>query len=102
ITFEKLSMYERSLEPCMVALPFAQGRLTPDAVSRISILDDAKSIPSQCRATALWPDGSIKWLLVHFLADLPANAAKQFECCTDSVSVVPLNSVSVSRQEDSY
>jgi hypothetical protein len=76
--FEKLSMYARHAEPCSAAIPFPQGELT-DSLG-ISIYDEDRVLPSQTHITSVWPDGSIKWLMVHFLADLPANQAKTLQC----------------------
>ncbi len=76
--FEKLSRFDRAAEPCSVAVPFPCGMLG-DA-SRFVVHDGGRPIPTQCRVTAMWPDGSVKWLLVHFLADLPGNEEKDFEC----------------------
>jgi hypothetical protein len=80
--FEKLSRFDRPAEPCTVAVPFAEGAL-PSA-ERVTVFDDHRPLPTQCRATATWPDGSIKWLLVDFLADLPGNAGKTFILRSDA------------------
>ena len=72
--FEKLSQYDRVAEPVTVSIPFGQGKL-PDA-DHFVIDDDGEAIPSQQRALAHWPDGSVKWLLVHLQPDLPGNLAK--------------------------
>ncbi|MBU3154842.1 hypothetical protein LL037_09220 [Clostridium estertheticum] len=76
--FEKLSRFERLNEPCCVAIPFRQGILKE--LSKVSITDGEKSVPSQCRSTAKWPDNSVKWLLVNFLANLPGNKGKDYYC----------------------
>ena len=72
--FEKLSQYDRVAEPVTVSIPFGQGKL-PDA-DHFVIDDDGEALPSQQRALAHWPDGSVKWLLVHLQPDLPGNLAK--------------------------
>jgi len=76
--FEKVSRFDRDAEPCSVAIPFAEGHLAPE--TQVCVFDGEQPVPTQSRPTATWPDGSIKWLLVHFLADLPGNAGKDFEC----------------------
>jgi len=70
--FPKLACKERRLEPASVAVPFPQGALFNLSGCRVT---DEKGIiyPGQFRPTAVWPDGSVKWLLVHMEADLPAN-----------------------------
>ncbi|MBD3320903.1 MAG: hypothetical protein GF350_07415 [Chitinivibrionales bacterium] len=74
IFFEKIAKFDRSEEPCTCAIPFRQGQLADGAP--VAVCDKEKCLPTQALATALWPDTSVKWLLVHFLADLPANNSK--------------------------
>jgi len=71
IQFDKLSMYDRVAEPVSLGIPFAQGQLT-DPV-QFGICNNNTDITIQTDVTANWDDGSIKWLMVHFLADLPSN-----------------------------
>lgn len=97
IYFEKLSMYERREEPCTVALPFAQGKLKQGA--DISVLDGELTLPTQARVTSTWPDGSVKWLLLHFLADLPAGQDKQLVCSTETPSISSENQVQVDNND---
>lgn len=70
--FEKLSQFDRQAEPCSVAVPFAEGKLKrPD---QLVVLSEGRPLPTQCSVTSAWPDGSVRWVLAHFLADLPGNA----------------------------
>ncbi len=74
IFIEKLYRYDLKEEPCSVAVPFAKGELLPSDVSSLCVLDEEKqSLPCSFKVTAVWPDNSIKYLHVRFLADLPAN-----------------------------
>jgi len=73
--FEKISMYDRSAEPATVSIPFAQGTLTE--ADRLRVKDADAELPAQRRALSSWPDGSVKWLLVHLEPDLPGNAGKE-------------------------
>lgn len=99
LTFEKLSRYERRDEPCTVAVPFQAGELV-DA-SKFLIMDGENPIPTQNKVTAKWKDGSIKWLFVNFLANLPGNAGKSF-CgeIGDRVSPVPDKPVIIKLDEN--
>ncbi len=72
--FQKLFKYDRPQEPVTFSIPFAQGALVEQ--ERLRILDGSERLPMQTRVLAAWPDGSIKWLLVHLQTDLPGNAAK--------------------------
>ena len=63
------SNHPRKQWPITVSVPFAAGALRdPGQV----ILRDPRSaqIPTQRRALASWPDGSVKWLLLDFAMDL--------------------------------
>jgi len=84
--FEKLSRYDRPGEPVAVAVPFAEGYLKD--ISNVAVLDGGRPVPTQVRQTAVWPDGSCKWLLVNFLADLPGNCGKDFTLATDIATPV--------------
>jgi len=75
--FPKLACFDRILEPASVSVPFPQGKLYNIEHCKI-VNKNGQSFPVQFRATALWPDGSVKWLLVHFQADLPGNAAVDY------------------------
>ncbi len=72
--FEKLSQFDRAAEPVTVSIPFAQGALPHSAA--FVLLDGDVPLPTQHRALAHWPDGNVKWLLVHSQPDLPGNRAK--------------------------
>lgn len=73
---EKLYRYPRIGEHLSVAIPFKQGELT-DA-GKICIKDQEQVLPVQSKVTAKYPDGSIKYLLVRFTGDLPANQGMEF------------------------
>lgn len=78
IHFEIVSRYEKKQEPATTAMPFAKGEVSKADVEKIVIADENGSCPAQLRPTAFWDDGSVKWLLIHFLADLPANKEKNY------------------------
>ncbi len=71
IRFQKLYRYRREREHCQVAIPFAEGVLREE--SRVQIYQDGHLVPSQKKVTSRYGDGSIRYLFVRFLADLPAN-----------------------------
>lgn len=99
LSFEKLSKYERFNEPCTIAMPFKQGLL--NNCSRITIYDGEEPVPSQSRVTGCWPDGSVKWALTNFLADLPGNREKDFEISLkETDNVLPDKPVKVNIDED--
>lgn len=74
--FDKLANFDRPLEPSTAAVPFARGKVRePFAVL---VTAETGCCPVQFRVTSRWPDGSVRWLLLHFLADLPANQGRDF------------------------
>ena len=75
--FEKISMYDRPAEPVTFSIPFAQGALT-DADGLI-VRDGDSALPAQKRILSVWPDESVKWLLVHLQPDLPGNSDKELQ-----------------------
>ena len=88
IHFDKLSMYDRIGEPVSLGIPFAQGRLIDSG--QFGICNDGIDIAVQTDVTARWDDGSIKWLMAHFLADLPGNTAHDLIFATDGSISTPV------------
>lgn len=58
--------------PVRCGVPFAQGAIGPDSVFEL-MGPDGKAVPIQTRPMGIWTDGSLRWLLVDFAADVPAN-----------------------------
>ena len=85
--FEKLSRFDRAAEPVTLSIPFAQGSL-PDA-AHLSLRDGETLLPAQKSALARWPDGSVKWLLVHIQPDLPGNRDKTLSFAVDPAWSAP-------------
>lgn len=81
--FPKLASHARTLEPATVSVPFAEGILFDLTGCRI-IDKIGRVYPGQFRAVTLWPDGSVKWLLVHLQADLPGNDEADYYLDTTS------------------
>ncbi len=71
--FEKLSRYPRINEYATVAVPFSKGEIFNHENLVVLGEDQKTKYPTQTSITAKWADGSIKWALIKFLADLPAN-----------------------------
>lgn len=83
IHFEIVSRYDKKLEPATVAVPFPKGELSHGNLNYLKLKShpEGRCYPAQFSATAFWEDGTIKWLLVHFLGDLPANKEADYELC---------------------
>ncbi len=69
--FPKLYRYDRAREHCSVAVPFAAGKLR--SADGVKVFQDEKQMPVQTKVTSRYRDGSIRYLFVRFLADLPGN-----------------------------
>lgn len=64
--------------PVQVGIPFGRTLLT-SAEQQLYLVDETgRSKPLQTFPLALWPDGSIKWLLVDFFVDLPGNTQRTY------------------------
>ena len=57
--------------PLTMGLPFAPGVLADDAHLRLEDID-GNALALQSSVTARWADGSVKWVLLDFAADVPA------------------------------
>lgn len=66
----------KTAEPITSGIPFAEGLQT--GTTTVKLMQGSTEIPCQFRTLAVWPDGSIRWLLLDFQLDLPA---------TDTVSL---------------
>lgn len=71
--FEKLYSGKREQEHCQTAIPFAKGVL--HSTQGLKVVQNGACYLAQFKVTSVWEDGSIRWLHVRFLADLPANTA---------------------------
>ncbi len=69
--FPKLYRYDRAREHCCVAVPFAAGKLR--SADRVKVFQGEDQMPVQTKVTARYQDGSIRYLFIRFLADLPGN-----------------------------
>lgn len=60
-------------QPVTFGVPLPKGEL--QSARQVRLMCDGAEIPAQFRATGLWrPEGSVRWLLVDFQADIDANA----------------------------
>ncbi len=89
LRFDKLYRYDRILEPCSIAVPLGEGVLREPY--RVQIRDGGRVMPSQTRVTSRYQDGSVRYLFVRFLTDLPGNAGKELECVFGSEENLPEN-----------
>ena len=63
--------------PITGGVPLPQGHLSDPQSVRVVAADG--ELPTQVQATARWPDGSVKWLLVSFAAKVPAESEATYQ-----------------------
>ena len=71
LKFEKLYNRDRIAQPCFVSVPLAPGVLKE--IDRVSLKQNGKLLPVQKKVLSSYPDGSVRFLFLRFLADIPAN-----------------------------
>lgn len=73
IAVEEASGVDRAAWPVRTGVPFAQGALHRGGAVMVTA-PDGKTVPIQTTETSHWLDGSVRWLLVEFAADVKANS----------------------------
>lgn len=63
--------FDRTGWPFTRGVPLPEGALREPGALRM-LGPDSQPVPAQCRALSRWPDGSLKWVLTDFQADVPA------------------------------
>ena len=84
LKFEKLYNRDRIAQPCFVSVPLAPGVLKE--IDRVSLKQNGKLLPVQKKVLSSYPDGSVRFLFLRFLADIPANQGATVECDLNSDS----------------
>ena len=90
IHFETVSRFDRQNEPSTVGIPLAKGVLKEEQLPRLRLMDGGIACPAQFKVTGCWMDGSVKWLLCHFLCNLPANQPKDLYLELDGPAASPV------------
>lgn len=95
---------ERRWAPVSGGIPLARGALTDAALDGLALLDDeARPVRSFQRPVVLgrWNDGSVKWLLLDFMADVPAGATARFTLCSVAGHVPP-EGIELEERDDAF
>src|SRR5262249_51934097 len=71
LTLEESAGVGRNTWPATASVPLPRGRV-PSADALWLAAADGRAASAQLRALERWPDGSVRWLLVDFLADVPS------------------------------
>jgi len=64
---------DRTNWPVGLGFPFAKGELK-DLASLVVMTPEGRTVPLQAKVLSRWPDGSVRWAHVLFLADLKRQA----------------------------
>lgn len=127
IKIDKLYKYPRINEPCFIGFPLPQGKLrdpggvtlyadadaNPSSQSDDPAVTQGKNfikLPVQAKATGLYEDGSVRFLFLRFLVDIPANKGAVVFCDLGddpdarafNITVKPFVPVSVSETDTGY
>ncbi len=77
ILLEEHAGIPRKQEPVTLGIPFPKGAIR--SLRDFSLIDpDENHVPLQVRELARWYDGSLKWVLLDFLADAAPHRATQY------------------------
>lgn len=83
LEIEEPSGIQRPNWPVSRGIPFKEGTLIDPSL--VTLFDQNNlPVPIQTRILALWPDGSIKWLLIHFQATLEPQAIVAYQLVVDN------------------
>ena len=63
--------------PVTTGIPFPRATLASEDHVRLMLGNE--EVPAQVQLTARWPDGSVKWILVTFLAGLPPESRLEYQ-----------------------
>lgn len=98
--FDKLYRYDRKAEHSYVAIPLKKGALT--STDNVAVLQDGQAVPSQCKVTSYHDDGSIRYLFVRFMADLPGNKKAVLHCDVNSSKKSDYCGIHIEKKERGY
>lgn len=77
IIFNKLYRYDRKIQS-YIAIPVKKGEL--QSLDDVQILQKGRAVPIQKKVTSRYEDGSIRYMLLRFLANLPGNKKEILTC----------------------
>lgn len=90
--------FDRQGEPVSIGVPCPRG-LFDDGTSLLLTADNGESLPFQSRPLMRWSDGSVKWLLVDFLATVTAGAQRQYALSAGGTSCTSMHTATCPSRE---
>ena len=88
-------------EPVTIGVPFVRGALQPGA-SLVLCDEGDRFLPMQSQPLVCWPDGSVRWLLCDFMADLPAAGEAIYHLMPGTAEFSPKSPLSIEQGEESW
>ncbi len=82
---DKLYRYDRVSEHCSIGFPLKKGLVSDTDKIRITDPLNGTVLPAQIKVTSRYGDGSIRYVFIRFLADIPANRKCSFFCDIDAI-----------------
>lgn len=98
LAVEESAGIARHAAPVSSGVCFPRDRLRAD--QPFSLWDGGTELPLQVTPLVVERDGSLRWALLDFQVDLPANAAKQFKLRAAPGAVKPIAALQVNETED--
>ncbi|MCK5845187.1 MAG: hypothetical protein KAG97_10800, partial [Victivallales bacterium] len=90
LEIEECGNVNRKYAPITVGVPFAKGVVIDSAFLRI-FSPSSQNTPLQSRALSHWPDGSLKWALFDFQANVEADSKKLWKVALADSKTPPGN-----------
>lgn len=78
IKLDKLYNRVRTAQPCYVSVPLAKGEL--HSAEKVMLFQGEKLLKHQTKVLSYYEDGSIRYLFLRFLCDIPANKGTTVNC----------------------
>ncbi|MDD6572092.1 MAG: hypothetical protein PUF12_06910 [Thermoflexaceae bacterium] len=100
IRFDKLYRYDRLSEHCSIAIPVKESELYN--LDEVQILDGESLLPVQKKVTSRYKDGSVRYMFLRFMADLPANNRKVFQCDFHNKQQQLYEGISITKEKDGF
>ncbi|MFA6471908.1 MAG: hypothetical protein WCU00_07690 [Candidatus Latescibacterota bacterium] len=90
IRMEEPSGLDRDAWPAGIGFPFARDEVRE--ISHLALFTpQGKNIPFQAKALSRWPDGSIRWVHLFFMADMKAQQTANWKLVWGKVPAPPLS-----------
>ena len=97
LTADETAGYARRAEAVSTGIPLPRAAVTD--LSTLSVTGpQGAAVQAQFETLSTWPDGSVKWLLVDFFADCPAQATARYRLSDNAAR--PTQSSKLKLEED--